>query len=174
MKVLVLGLSIFCIAFSIHLVLWKIRIPQYHIKALLQIFLGTLLAALAVLALNAHLYFLLTDLLIVDHPALYFHIALLFVALMLFYIVTYTALEVDSPSLIILCNIKKAGAQGLPKEKILESMTNDTLVMPRLNDLLRDGLAVKTQDRYQITDKGKFVRIFILYRRLLGITAKGG
>jgi len=53
-------------------------------------------------------------------------------------------------------------------------VSDDVLVKPRVADLLRDGHIRQAAGGFEITRKGrKFVRIFILARRILG-AEKGG
>lgn len=173
MKVLFIGLGLFFIAFLVHMVVWRIKIPKLQTNALLRIFSTTLTVAFLVLfffgVFAAGSFFALRGF------NEYMHIALMFIFLMLTYIITYSALEVDSPSLVILNTIAKTKDNGLDKNTLFTLMTDNLLVKPRLDDLIRDGFAYLNADKYVITKKGSlFVSIFILYRKLLGINKKGG
>ncbi|MBF0472984.1 MAG: hypothetical protein HQK93_04535, partial [Nitrospirae bacterium] len=90
------------------------------------------------------------------------HISLFVVSLTFAYIITYSAIEADSPSLVMIIAIADAGINGLSVERFHEMMSNDLLVVPRLNDILRDKLAYKDEnDKYILTKKGKiFAQIF--------------
>ncbi|MCZ7644144.1 MAG: hypothetical protein M5U26_02505 [Planctomycetota bacterium] len=90
------------------------------------------------------------------------------------YIITYSAVEVDSPSLVMIMSVDQAGAEGLPKVDFHRRMNDDVLVRPRLRDMLRDGLAVREDGRYRLTAKGRrSIRVFVLFRRLMRLS-KGG
>lgn len=104
----------------------------------------------------------------------YLHIILFFISLTSAYIITYSAIEVDSPSLLMITHIAQAGLKGIEKEKIDILMNNDILIKPRIEDLLKDNFISKNGQNYILTPKGVFLsRIFILSRKLLGLN-KGG
>ena len=91
------------------------------------------------------------------------------------YITTYSALEVDSPSLVMVMKIAKAGSNGLKKESFEHEMDDGILVVPRIRDLITGGMANLDEGRYRLTPKGVLVsRIFIAYRKLMNRDGKGG
>jgi hypothetical protein len=105
----------------------------------------------------------------------YLHIFLFFTSFTLAYLITYSALEADSPSLVLIMSIANAGTNGLPKEQFEQLVTDDVLILPRIRDLLRDKMISVEEGRYNLTSKGLvFVRIFIIYRQILKISQKGG
>lgn len=160
------------IAFALHLLVWKIRLPERQTKAILQIFFGTLGAIMAFGAANPA--FALLGVGVPTQCAEYLHIALFFTSFTLAYVITYSALEADSPSLIMALAVARAGAKGLPKTTFDATMTDDILVKPRIQDLLLDQMAYLEGGKYRLTRKGiLFARVFILYRNLLK-AHKGG
>ena len=77
-------------------------------------------------------------------------------------------------TLVLIQAINRAGTEGLPEEELLAAASDRVLVLPRMDDLVRDGLAARTRDGLRITEKGRwFVSMFILFRKLLGV-GKGG
>ena len=173
MKVLVWSIALWTLAFLLHLLLWRMRLPKRQTRALLAVFLGVLTGGMVFFALGPGLW---PDCAVYLPTALpeCLHVGLLFIAVTLAYIVTYSALEVDSPSLVMVMAIADAGANGLGKRQFEQSMTDDILITPRLHDLLRDQMVYLDAGRYRLTVKGRrFVRIFIFYRGLLN-AAKGG
>jgi len=105
----------------------------------------------------------------------YFQMAAAYIAVMLGYIVTYSGIEVDSPSLVMVLEIHKAGAAGLEQGAFDRQMSNERLVVPRINDLLKGGLAIFDGGLYRLTAKGRAVaRLFCFYRWILGKKYKGG
>ena len=97
-----------------------------------------------------------------------------FVSLLLAYMITYTALEADSPSLVMVMTIGSAGPEGLDKKKFDRLMSDDTLIVPRIEDLVLDKMVYMDGDKYRLTPKGVLMaRIFVFYRKLLG-APKGG
>ncbi len=173
MKVLFWEVFLFCAAFLLHVFVWKIRLPKRQTKALLQIFGGTLLIGLCILW--SAKFILQVGISIPGAVSEYLHIALFVISLTLAYMITYSALEADSPSLVMIMSIAQAGADGLEKTRFEQLMTDDILVIPRIHDLLRDKMVYVEGKKYKLTAKGAlFARIFIVYRQLLNIHQKGG
>ncbi|MCP4369916.1 MAG: hypothetical protein GY797_17645 [Deltaproteobacteria bacterium] len=105
----------------------------------------------------------------------YLQVSLLFFSLTAAYMITYTALEADSPSLVIVSTIIDAGPEGLEKKCFDELVDDDVLIKPRVHDLGRDKMMCLEQDRYRLTPKGLLMaRIFIVHRQLMNIIRKGG
>jgi len=151
---------------------WRISLPKRQVKTLLQLFFGVMIAGVVLLVMFPGI-----ALWGVHAPQginEYAHIVVFFVSITLAYMITYSALEADSPSLVMVMKIESAGSDGLPKEEFDESMNDDILVKPRVNDLLLDHMACLDGDKYKLTQKGVlFANIFIFYRKLLNVE-KGG
>ena len=59
--------------------------------------------------------------------------------------------------------------------KVIDSGSDDILVKPRVRDLVRDEMVTLNGEKHRITTKGVILaQLFIFYRKLLGITLKGG
>lgn len=173
MLVFLYDLILFFLAFILHLVLWKIHLPKRQTKALLQIFFGTLIVGILFL-INISSFVPEAGDLIPQKTSEYFHISLFFISLTLSYMITYSALEADSPTLVMVMTIEKAGQEGLDKKEFDQKLNDDILVKPRIRDLITDKMAYLDGEKYKLTSKGVlFARIFILYRRLLN-APKGG
>ncbi len=174
MIILFWGSALFVLAFFIHLVLWKVKLPKRQTKAILQIFFAVLFVGILVLW-N-----------LPDSPIIwgitppvslrgYIQISLFFISLTLAYIITYSAIEADSPSLVIVTAIEKAGSSGLDKKHFNELMTDEILIKPRLKDILLNKMAEMDGDKYVLTPKGTlFARIFVFYRTIMNVSRKGG
>lgn len=148
--------------------------PKAQTKALLQIFFISLIVSLFSLKFIS-VFIFSTDNFIPNSFSEYLHISLFFISLALAYLVTYSALEVDGPSFFILMNIDNAGADGLDEKKFDQIITDEYLVIPRVNDLVRDKMVYVQADKYKLTDSGLMLaRFFVFYRNLLGIQQKGG
>lgn len=173
MRVLTWGLALLAAAFLLHVAIWRIRVPLRQVKVVLFIFFGTLLAALGALLAPE----VLPPVLRRHAPAgaaELVQLALLFGSVTLAYMITYSAVEVDSPSLHMVLAIHGAGAAGLPEAGLLALRRDDRLVAPRVRDLLVDKMAVLEGSRYRLTPKGvALARLFIFYRGVLG-AGKGG
>ena len=104
----------------------------------------------------------------------FMHIGFLTTVLILSYMNTYPGIEGDSPSLVIVLNIAKAGPDGLQKEVLETTLNDDLLVRPRIRDLLLDQMAYLEDDKYYLTTKGLIMaKVFTFYRNLQGLP-KGG
>ena len=173
MKILFWGLAIFFIAFILHLIIWRRPGAKISIKLLLRIFMGALVMILALLwassLFNAELRRVApSDLLE------YLQTVLFYIALSLSYVITYSAIEASSPSIVMILEIAKNGKRGMRKNDFENMMSDEILIKPRIEDLLNDKLISKDEDRYRIMPAGSmFVRPFIFYRALLNL-GKGG
>lgn len=173
MRVLFWGSSSFCLAFLLHLIMWKIHLPRRQTKTILQIFFGVLIVCLLILWLAPLFIDNINTFISLTLPE-YLLIVLFFVSLTLAYVITYSAIEADSPSLVMVMTVANAGPQGLNKEEFNRIMTDDILVMPRVRDLLRDKMVYMDGDKYRLTLKGfLFAYLFIHYRNLLNAPEGG-
>jgi len=174
MRVLFWGLALFAGAFFSQLIIWKIRLPDRQSKTLLQIFCCIFLGGLFTIWFTG-LVFQPLDIIPPQGLSEYLHVSLFFISFTFAYLITYSAIEVDSPSLIMILAIQKAGENGLTKEEFEQSNTDDILTLPRINDLAHDKIAYLQGNKYRLTPKGFLLaRIFNSYRKVLNLTAQGG
>lgn len=173
MKVLFWGSALFCLAFSLHLIVWKVHIPERQIKVLLQIFFGT--SIIGLLSLWAVSNFIAVfSIYVPKFFSEYLHIMLFLTSLTLAYMITYSGIEVDSPSLVMIMLIANAGPNGLDEKEFAKIMTDDLLVKPRVKDLILDRMVYLDGNKYRLTPKGLLLaHIFIFYRKILN-AGKGG
>ena len=174
MATLIWGGGAFLVSFFIHLAVWRIKLPKRQTKTLLLIMFCALGAVLLLLRAYgsslAWLYGLPCPVTAGD----YLHLALLDISLILSYMITYSALEADSPSLVIAMTVAGAGPGGMAESEFNEFVNDDKLVKPRIRDLVLDKMAYMDNGKYRLTSKGFiFARLFIFYRALLG-RGKGG
>lgn len=87
---------------------------------------------------------------------------------------TYSGIEVDSPSLVILLAIGEKNKSGIKKETLMAHFTDERLLRPRLNDLLIDQKIYLAHGRYHITARGIALLSPILIYRKLAKIGKGG
>lgn len=173
MGILIVATLTIAVAFAIHLALWKIRLPRKQTRGILIIFFGILAVTVVSLPwLSGHF-----PALGLSQPVglpVYLHLICFVTAMTLAYMITYSAVEVDSPSLIMVHAISRAGAAGLPVTEFDKSMTDALLVEPRIKDTLRDDLVRLDGELYRLTPKGeRMARLFILHRTILR-AGKGG
>lgn len=168
MSILLAGSGLFAAAFCLHLALWRVRAPRRQIKALLRLFFGALAAALLLgwAAGPAALRFA---------PAEALHLLLFYTGLTLAYIITYSAVQVDSPSLVIVAAIAAGGGAGLGRDALFAGLTDEILVRPRLEDLVRDEVVAFDGAVYRMCPRGsRFLALIVGWRRLMGLPIRGG
>ncbi len=159
------GLITFIIAFLIHLLIWRgVKVPKKQTNALLIIFFSTFVVITVLLiytGINKNYFEVLRS-------------SILFTSLTVAYVFTYTALEVDSPTLVFIKSIADTGKNGLPKDDFDKLMNDELLIKPRVKDLVRDNFIVENDNKYELSAGGRmFVNIFIFYRKLLN-APRGG
>lgn len=173
MGILFLGIVTFILAFLIHFLIWKFFLPKTnHTIVLLIIFFGVCIAAItASRILNNGL---LGD---IVKPKTLFDYADFFVlysSFVLAYIATYSAIEVDSPSLIMVLAIAEASTRGLERKIFYNTMDDEILIIPRIEDLVRDKMIYIDNERYKLTPKGVFLAIvFSFFRKVLNAPMGG-
>lgn len=170
MIVLIFSLALFGIAFLAHVILWRIALPKNHSVMLGLIFLITL--GLGLFVLNAFDLYGFSSCLAWFQKA---QLILLFLALSFAYIITYTAVEAQSPSIEIVLRIADAGTAGLGRDELAAQMSDEKLVLPRLKDLLGSKMAILEDAKYRLTPLGRsFITVFVVYGNLMGKKQKGG
>ncbi len=173
MKVLLYGLCLFFLSFVLQLIILKVHLPKRQTKALLLVFFSTMAGGLICISFFSN-YTETLGIFALDFLYEYVHIALFFISLTLAYMITYSAIEADSPSLVMIRAVARAGAEGLDKREFEKTMNNELLIVPRVRDLVTDKMAYMEGDKYRLTLKGVlFASIFIVYRKLLN-AQKGG
>lgn len=172
MSVFIFGFLLFIVAFFIHVAIWRIKKPANTIKALVVFFNLVLVLGLILLRLFAYIY---PGLSIIPYRSIdYTYIALLFLSLFICYLLSYSAIEADSPSLVIAMRVFQSGKNGLHSGRMKELLGDDLLVGPRLKDLVDAKLVDLAGSVYKINKKGIFfIKPFVAFRKFL-ILGKGG
>jgi len=160
MGILIYGLGLFGVAFLLHIAIWRVRKPANSVKALVLVFILVLVAGSILLPMH--------------ELSSYLYIWFLFLSLFTAYLLAYPAIEVDSPSLVIVMRIFQSGKAGLNIKRLEDLSKDNLLVEPRLKDLVDAGLVDLSVSVYRINRKGRlFILPFVFYRNLLGL-GKGG
>lgn len=169
MNILGLGMTAFLGSVVFHLILWRFYLPRRQPRALFIIF--STLAVSLILATTIHPLWGWSIHTLSE--GLYF--ALLYVPLMISYAITYTAIEGESPSGLIVRALEKAGQSGLERGHFEGLITNDRFLAGRIDGLLESGFVTEESGRLVITRRGVlFLTLFQLPRRGLGIRKEGG
>jgi hypothetical protein len=83
------------------------------------------------------------------------------------WIMTYPAVEVESPTLFAMREIGSSVAYGITKADLLKQMNNDLLVYPRIRDLAEEAMINIEDNTMLISAKGKrLIFVFNYWRRL--------
>jgi hypothetical protein len=172
-NVLFWGSFAFCLAFLLQLIIWNIHLPRRQTKVLLLIFCGTLITVVLILR-GEPVFMKGLGLPIISDLSACLHVCIYFISLTLAYMITYSAIEVDSPSLVMIMAIAKEGPEGFDKKEFEEIMTDDLLVKPRVDDLVIDKMVYLEGSNYKLTKKGfAMVKIFLIYRKILNLGVGG-
>ena len=173
MPIVGLGLVLFAGAFLLHLIRWRVALPTATMRALVVTFVFGTLGGLALVLLTAGIVPGLAPLLPSD-PFGVLQALLLALALTAGYVMTYPAIEVESPTLVMIQAIARRGEEGLARTTLFAQLTDEVLVAPRVRDLLSDGLAVERGGRLYLSESGRrLVELFFVWRRVLGAREGG-
>ena len=172
MRALVGALLAFPLLLAAQIAVWRLRRGGGHYAPLLGLALGVLVVSLAGFAGLAGPGPLACWL--PASPPEAWTFAMLYGALVLAYMVTYSAVQADSPTMAILLRVEAAGLRGCSPAELLAELDDRVLVVPRLEDLVASGLAARQGERYAVRPGGALLaRTYIAYRRLLRME-KGG
>jgi hypothetical protein len=159
--VLITGVSLFLLAFILHVLVWRIAVPHRQ---------GT---SLVLLLLTVGIFGFLT-IYVFRPPILGLSPLRLLLALFLFsslgttYIILFSAIEADSPTLTIIELIERNARDGIGQDEIVRVISAHSFLRRRLDQMLFDGMVVKIGDRLFPSAQGRFLTSLILaYRKLL-------
>lgn len=147
MTTLLLALGLFGLAWLVHLVWWRIRLPRHHTKALVLLFAAVPVAVVAILTATNRIGLL---------PAAgWVSVGLFHAGSSLCYFITYAGVEETSPSLVIIRAVEQAGSSGASRRDLQPCITNELFIAPRLDSLQRDGFVTLERGLYRLTDRGR-------------------
>jgi hypothetical protein len=159
------------VLFAVHLIWWRIALPQKQRTALLALFLigGLVLSPVVGFLLGL---FGFAPLSLIQ----WFNVALAVVAFALAYVVTYSALEADSPTLSLVRHIASAGSGGVGEEALRDFMASRPFVGARLSALVEEGMVHEKDGRIHLAEHPyTLFRMVLLHReRILGLSHHGG
>jgi hypothetical protein len=174
MNILLFGLVSFALSLTVQLVVWRIRIPVRQAKALLVLFAASPFLLLAALVLASGPFPAVGVLMIPRGPWEILHTALLVGSLTGAWLITYSAVEVDSPSLHIVHAVAAAGDSGIAETELRALFPDELLLYPRIDDLVTDRMVEVDAGAYRLTAKGAWLALlFSVYRRILGLGMGG-
>lgn len=163
MALFLITAAVFLVGLVVHLILWRVRMPRHHTSALLVIFAVIFLLAIPVL-LGA-----------VPAWPDRLRIALLYLAASLCYVITYSAIEGDSPTLSLMRLLDHKGDAGLPVAEVDHFLARRPFVKARLSALILSGHVREEGGRYRLAGSPSLpFQVILGFRKLYGPIAKGG
>jgi hypothetical protein len=163
MSIFLNTLILFGGSLAIHFVVWKVRLPKRQMKALVIIFALCFLAWL-IFSLSRHVV-----------PLAILYVALYFWSVSFCYIITYSAIEADSPTLTLARFIGTSGPKGRTGDEIVRFMDQRPFMATRLTALAKSGLIREQDGRYVISGRESLAfRLILNFRKLYGSIPKGG
>jgi len=157
--------SLFIASFGVQVVLWRIRVPRNQTRALLLVF-GIAPLVLATFWLAGAAEFSWP----VPSPADWIGIGLFHAAATGCYLIVYTGVEEDSPSITIINALEAAGNAGCSRAELASRITEDRFVRPRLLALKRGRFLEEAGDGRRLTARGRrAARTAVMLSRLFNI-----
>ena len=171
MSSLLLAAGALFIAWIVHLAIWRWRFPKAQLKALLVVF--AVVWAIATLSVLAGFVG------VGSSPAgwlvgfLYF--CLIYWSAALCYVITYSAMEGDSPTLSLTRHLHRRGEEGVSHEEIDEFFRQRPFVGARVKALVTENVFIEEQSGYRLSP-GRYVffRVILGYRRIVFGPIKSG
>jgi len=160
------GILLLLCSLCAQVVLWRVSLPRRHTHALLVLFATLPLLMAGVAWAFGHP--------LATSPALAARIGLFYAAYALAYIVIYSAIENESPTLAIVALVAKAGPAGCADAELVERFGRGTAMAARFAVLERGGWVRTEGDRISLTAEGQsYARFFELAAQLFGIRLGG-
>jgi len=163
MRVFCISTLLLVLAWVTHLIVWRIRLPKHHIQALLVVF-ALVFSGWLVVAFAWQVSWL--ELI---------RIALFYATMALCYVITYSAIEGDSPTLSLMRVLTKNGSEGLSQAGMDDFVLQRPFVQTRLAALVHSGLVREVDGGYVLDGTPSlFFRLILGFRKLYGPISKGG
>lgn len=153
-------IAAFGAALLIHVLWWRIGVPKAPMKAFGLLFGGAFVAATVsyvLLADSATVFGLL-------------YVAVLHTGLVAAYLLTYSAVAYDSPSLSLTYQMWEAGETGMGEAELTAFTEAHPFVHTRLAQLYRDGFILRREGRLALSAKGR--RLLSLYDLFLAVLGR--
>jgi hypothetical protein len=167
MTVLLAGIGLLFLSFCVQLALWRIFIPRRQIRALLVIFVLVPLIAVGVLQIVG-----MPDVLATLSAAEIVRLAIFYVSCALMYIVLYSAIEEQSPTLAIASYVAKR--PQCTDTDLVDKFGKGHELSSRIELLARSEFVSQENGRYRLGPAGRrFAKLFDAASRLFGLESGG-
>jgi hypothetical protein len=174
MSTIFFALGLFAATFAVHLAWWRIRIPRRQTAMILLLFFAALPVGIVVArylpALRPIAPTSVWQLLIVAQ--FQFGAALAYACI-------NSALQHDSPALMVVTYISLAGPNGCTRDDVRTILRDDVLIEPRIREFAAGGIlelacSENTPYRYRLTPRGlRFLRTMTFVRSVFRLPRGG-
>lgn len=171
MTFLYLSVGALFIAWIVHLAIWRWRLPKAQLKALLIVFAVVwALAALSVLTGFVGAWSFAAGWFV---GFLYF--CLIYWSAAFCYMITYSAMEGDSPTLSLTRHLHRRGEEGVSHDEVEDFFRQRPFVGARVKALVTDNIFVEEEGGYRLSPGSYlFFRVILGYRRVVFGPIKSG
>ncbi len=167
LEVVGVAVALFAMAFIVHVVVWRTRRPIPSSGALISLFIAVIAAEGLALAAGSAI-----DLVPFSAGSVVIAVAQA-LQLAACYVISYPAMQANSPSLVMSRELSAACSRGLARAELYARLSEAALVSERIDDLLRDALVVGN-DLLTCTTRGAVLaRAAGAWKKFLG-EPKGG
>jgi len=167
LSILLYGVILFIACLTAHVLLWRVTLPRHRELALFSVFLILPLIAFSVYLILVSIGGLEGG--YVPETLRAGAILLLPYALSSAYILSYPAAEAISPTLVIALYLGKAGT-WVERRELEALFPEESILDPRINDLLESRLAALHGSTLRITSRGRvLVFFFRVFMRFIGM-----
>ena len=168
MAVLISGLALLAIALVIHVIWWRLKVPRRQPFMLVMLLLSVAVCGFAVIYA--------ADLFPGELPLPRILLAfLLYGSGGVVYLIFFSAMEEDSPSLTLIRLISEAGPRGVHRDELMRVIERHSYIKVRIDMMVSDGMAVETPSGLRLASQGLWLsRIVLFYRKLLARKIVGG
>ena len=166
------GALLFLVGFIVHVVLWRVRRPVNTTATIILVFVVSVF--IVWLALSTIGIFQGLTGFLPQEPVDKILSLLLALALAASYIMTYPALENDSPTLKLVYLIAGKRQTGATEEELSRSFSNKNAVEPSITEMISEGLVRIEDESILLTERGhRLARVYRKWRVILGAEMGG-
>lgn len=161
--ILILTFGLLFLSFAIHVLWWRVRMPARTTNALLLVFFC--MPFIVVYGFHLQAAYTHTDMI---------RMGLLYTSCSLVYIILYSAIEQQSPTLRIIHFINHQGKSGCNNQSLISHLQANDEIKKRLELMEQGGWITPVQNRWQLTKKGwRIAFLFENTAAIFGIKSGG-
>lgn len=170
MFVVVFAVAALSIAWLVHIAFWRWQLPRAQLKALLLIF-ALVWGLFSTLLLTGSMSMLAGSF----HFVGFLYYSLFYWSAALCYVITYSAMEGDSPTLSLTRHLHRRGEEGVSHEEIEDFFRQRPFVGARVKALVADNVFIEEEGGYRLSPGSYlFFRVILGYRRIVFGPVKSG